>query len=155
MRGIHRFPVNSPHKGQWLVTLIFSLICARINCWVNNHEAADLRRHRAHYDVIVMLNEYHHLATTKRRARAQCIFHRIKCTRLHIRNAIFGNTSLAGSARFIHEHAAYIYAYIFQMKSFASGEAIWRQWSWLSCAHQWLVTCAAPKHYINQIPTIC
>ena len=24
------------------------------NCWVNNHEAGDLRCHRAHYDVIVM-----------------------------------------------------------------------------------------------------
>ena len=54
VRGIHRFPVNSPHKDQWRGTLMLSLICARINCWVNNREAADLRRHRAHYDVIVM-----------------------------------------------------------------------------------------------------
>ena len=28
VRGIHRSPVNSPHKGQWLGALIFSLICA-------------------------------------------------------------------------------------------------------------------------------
>ena len=34
--------------------LMFSLICAWINCWVNNGEAGDLRRHRAHYDVTVM-----------------------------------------------------------------------------------------------------
>ena len=54
VRGIHRSPVNSPHKGQWRVTLMFYLICARINCWVNNREAGDLIRHRAHYDVIVM-----------------------------------------------------------------------------------------------------
>ena len=27
-----------------------------INGWVNNREAGDLRRHRAHYDVVVMLN---------------------------------------------------------------------------------------------------
>ena len=27
-----------------------------INGWINNHEAGDLRRYRAHYDVIVMLN---------------------------------------------------------------------------------------------------
>ena len=47
-------PVKSPHKGQWRVALMFTLICARINGWVNNHEAGDLRRHRAHYDVIVM-----------------------------------------------------------------------------------------------------
>ena len=33
---------------------MFSFICAWINSWVNNHEAGDLRRHRAHYDVIVM-----------------------------------------------------------------------------------------------------
>ena len=31
-----------------------SLICARINGWVNNGKAGDLRRHRAHYYVIVM-----------------------------------------------------------------------------------------------------
>ena len=54
VRGIHRSPVNSPHKGQWRGALMFSLICARINGWVNNGEASDLRRHRAHYDVIVM-----------------------------------------------------------------------------------------------------
>ena len=48
--------VNSPHKGQWRGALIFSLIYARINGWVNTGEAGDLRRHRAHYDVIVMNN---------------------------------------------------------------------------------------------------
>ena len=42
------------HKGQWRGALMFSLICARINGWVNNGEAGDLGRHRAHYDVIVM-----------------------------------------------------------------------------------------------------
>ena len=47
-------PVNSPHKGQWRGALMFSLICARIHDWVNNREAGDLRRHRGHYDVIVM-----------------------------------------------------------------------------------------------------
>ena len=46
------------HKGEWRRALIFSLICARIKGWVNNHEAGDLRRHRAHYDVIVM-NDIH------------------------------------------------------------------------------------------------
>ena len=42
------------HKGQWHGAMIFSLMCAWINGWVNNREAGDLRRHRAHYDVIVM-----------------------------------------------------------------------------------------------------
>ena len=54
VRGIHRSPVNSPHKGQWRGVLMFSLMCARINGWVNNGEAGDLRRHQVHYDVIVM-----------------------------------------------------------------------------------------------------
>ena len=54
VRGIHRSPVNSPHKGLWRGALMFSLICVWINDWVNNHEAGDLRRYLAHYDVIVM-----------------------------------------------------------------------------------------------------
>ena len=54
VRGIHRSPVNSPHKSQWRGALVFSLICVWINDWVNNREAGDLRRYRAHYDVILM-----------------------------------------------------------------------------------------------------
>ena len=54
VRGIHRPPVNSPHKDQWRGTLMFSLICVWINDWVNNREAGDLRRYRSHYDVTVM-----------------------------------------------------------------------------------------------------
>ena len=50
VQGIHRSPVNSPHKGQWRGALMFSLICAWINSWVNTREAGDLRRHRAHYE---------------------------------------------------------------------------------------------------------
>ena len=58
VRGIDRSPVYSPHKGQWHGALMFSLICAWINDWVNNREAGDLRRHRGHYDAIVMLYMY-------------------------------------------------------------------------------------------------
>ena len=54
VRGIHRYLVNSPHKGQWRGALMFPLICAWMNRWVNNDEADDFRRYRAHYDVIVM-----------------------------------------------------------------------------------------------------
>ena len=34
VRGIHRSPVNSPHKGQWRRALMFSLICVWINAWI-------------------------------------------------------------------------------------------------------------------------
>ena len=44
------FPTQRPQTGA----LMFSLICVWINGWVNNREAGDLRRHRAHYDIIVM-----------------------------------------------------------------------------------------------------
>ena len=44
VREIHRSPVNFPHKGQWRGALMFSLINAWINDWVNNREASDLRR---------------------------------------------------------------------------------------------------------------
>ena len=55
VRGNHRPPVDSPHKCQWRGALVFSLICAWTNGWGNNRDAGDLRRHRAHYEAIVML----------------------------------------------------------------------------------------------------
>ena len=45
---------NSPHKGQWRGALMFSLICAWTNSWVNNRDAGDLRQNCVHYDVTVM-----------------------------------------------------------------------------------------------------
>ena len=55
--GIHRSTVNSLHKGQWRGALMFSLICVWINCWVNNREAGDLRCHRTHYDVTIVVTK--------------------------------------------------------------------------------------------------
>ena len=49
--------VRGIHPG----ILMFSLICAWINGWVNNGEAGDLRRHRTHYEVTVMCCKYHTL----------------------------------------------------------------------------------------------
>ena len=34
--GIHRWPVNSQHKGQWRGALMLSLFCAWMYDWVNN-----------------------------------------------------------------------------------------------------------------------
>ena len=61
VRGIHRPPVNSPHKGQWRGALMFSLVCVSINSSANNREADYLRRHLVHYDVIV---KYSHMQGT-------------------------------------------------------------------------------------------
>ena len=58
VRGIHRWPVNSQHKGQWRTAFMFCLICAWINGWVNNRREADeLRRHRAHNDATAMISQ--------------------------------------------------------------------------------------------------
>ena len=54
---MYRSTVNSPHKGQWRGALIFSLICAWTNGWVNNRDAGHSRRHRAHHDIIVITSE--------------------------------------------------------------------------------------------------
>ena len=58
VRGNHRWPVNSPHKGQWRAALMFFWSSSWINGWVNNRAAGDLRRHRPHYDGIVMVLYY-------------------------------------------------------------------------------------------------
>ena len=55
VRGAHRSPVDSPHKSQWRGASMFSLICAWTDGWASNRDAGDLRCHRAHYDVIVMI----------------------------------------------------------------------------------------------------
>ena len=54
--GIHWSPVNSLHKGQWCVALMFSLICTWTNGWVSNWDAGDLRCHCAHYDITIMMH---------------------------------------------------------------------------------------------------
>ena len=47
--------VKSQYTDRWRGALMFSLVYAWMHDWVNNREAGDLRRHRGHYDVIVML----------------------------------------------------------------------------------------------------
>ena len=47
------FPAQRPVTRSFDV---FFVICARINSWVNNGEAGNLRHHRTNYDVIVMGN---------------------------------------------------------------------------------------------------
>ena len=48
--GHHEFPAKASDAELWC----FLWFAHWINGWVNNREAGKLRRHRAHYDVIVM-----------------------------------------------------------------------------------------------------
>ena len=66
VRGIHRSPVNSPHKGQWRGALMVPLICTWTNAWTNNRDAGDLRRNRAHYDVTVKGTKVIHQPTVNK-----------------------------------------------------------------------------------------
>ena len=54
VQGSYRSPLNSSHKGPWRGALIFPLICAWINGWVNNRESGDSGRHNNHYEVTAM-----------------------------------------------------------------------------------------------------
>ena len=49
VKGIHRSPVDLPHKDQWRGTLMLSSICAWTNGWTNIRGTGDLRRNLAHY----------------------------------------------------------------------------------------------------------
>ena len=42
------------YAGNSPVSVMFSLICIGTNDWIDNWDAGDLRRHRAHYDVPVI-----------------------------------------------------------------------------------------------------
>ena len=57
VKGIHRSPVDFPHRGQWGEALVFSVICYWTNSWANNLGADDLRRRCAHYYVTVVNNK--------------------------------------------------------------------------------------------------
>ena len=63
------WPIVRSHKGQWRRACEFTLICVWMNGWVNNREAGDLGRYRAHSDVTVM-NEllYNHNKTNHNKA---------------------------------------------------------------------------------------
>ena len=85
--GIHRSPVNSPHKGKRRGALTFSVICARISSWANNREAGDSGHNSAHYDVIVMLERCNepvpnHNKRDQRANGAISMFRRTHCSLL-------------------------------------------------------------------------
>ena len=84
------------HKGQCRGALMFSLICTRINSWVNNgSKAGVLRRYRAHYDVIVMTTT---MLLCMRKISPWYISYDMNNNRLIIRASQFRTTSLiAGS----------------------------------------------------------
>ena len=52
--GNSLFPGEFPAQRPVTQSFDIFFICVWINGWVNNREAGDLRRHRAHYDVTVM-----------------------------------------------------------------------------------------------------
>ena len=62
---------------------MFSFIYAWIKGWENNREAGDLRRHRAHYNAIVMimLRRPHHSYKLKKSCKTQHLILTIQINR--------------------------------------------------------------------------
>ena len=126
VRGINRSPVNSSHKGQWRGALMFSLICAWINGWVNIREAGDLGRHRAHHHVTVM-QPYAVVRLNKKKKKHQHNFH----LRAEVPNAV---------QRFIRWYLLWVSCSRFKYSYVMSG--FWvvfgSPWGW-HCALYWYV----------------
>ena len=104
VQGIHR----SPHKGQWRGALMFSLICAWINGRVNNGEIGDLRRHRTHYYVTLMVSCLQRcLIISYRQCKYNCRFTVfIARNRIHwmdfLRRKLYGDISMSIWSFFNH-----------------------------------------------------
>ena len=73
---------------------MFSLICAWINGWVNNGEAGDLRRQRAHYDITVMTMAY---ISDANRSPYNYVY--IFFLKLHAKTAYYGNQARSGTIK--------------------------------------------------------
>ena len=95
---------NSPVTGEFpwqrsvMRSLDVSLICAWVNGWVNNCDAGDLRRHRAHDDVNVMIT-----SKTKESLNLLHFIHRgSQCSANQKLSDTILNTKLCNSAYHYH-----------------------------------------------------
>ena len=82
-------PLCGESKGQWRGALMLLLLCVWINGWVINREAGDLRRRRAHYDVIVMVSEWPVQISHKPIAANKLTMAEVFCFRLAMMKHIF------------------------------------------------------------------
>ena len=103
---IHRSPMNSPHKGQWRGALMFSLISAWINGWVNIGEAVDLRRHRAHHGVTLMWLIMLHMSLTSW-CFPTAIFQKLSQSRLFIQPPRLSHMAHHGQTTFCNGDLKY------------------------------------------------
>ena len=76
-------PVTGEFPAQRSVTRSFDVFftCAWTNGWINNQDAGNLRRHRTHYYVTVMINAFgqHPIETFSMRLWIYALSARIKC----------------------------------------------------------------------------
>ena len=117
-RGIHRLPMNSPHKGQWRGALMFSLICASTNSWANKWDTGDLRRRRAHYDVIVMISRLHSQAGIHSTLSGPV---KMVATALKTKNCHDGNlVAIGGTGKLVSERLSVFSENIVKIKTLGS-----------------------------------
>ena len=127
---------------------MFSLIYAWINSWVNNGEAGDLRRHSAHYVVIVM-NHFHNNDKAQQRAKLHQNFW----------DTVY---MIVVSCRSQIVRICWIYKFYFG-NGFIADRVIWRPGEcvlalrrsyasvkWVNIGSGLLPNCSAPNHLLTQ-----
>ena len=142
-------PVNSPHKGHWRGALMFSLICALKTVEWTIVRLGDLRRHRVHYHVIVMVQEISkfivpkaswrlvgsELQSKKKPKWYKMIFKTFKTNFVFSKNFLFTQNILN--------------KYLL-LNSFWPKDAIWRQKYGSTLAQAKACCLTAPSHYLSQ-----
>ena len=90
---------------------MFSLICVWLNSWVSNPEAGDLKRYRAHYDVIVMTAGICILIVLKVLLWAVAVYIHYSCIRGHAHKhwlmSVFNNSTFFSGRNHMCEIVSY------------------------------------------------
>ena len=156
---------------------MFSLICAWMNCWANIRDARDLRRHCAHYDVIVMA--WNRLIIPISFNKTQQNVNHVRIS-LYVRNTwkditavYYGNlnvrlywqmksvcyvgpmpnnySALVGHIDSINvAKLLFLVEYAQWINSLGPSDAIWRSRSWSTLVKVMACCLTAPSHYLNQ-----
>ena len=157
VRGIHRWhrwPVNSPHIDQWRG----ALICPWVHGWVNNHEAGDLKRHRAHCDITVMPFRWHILVCRWYGVHSVLIYISLKdlwnqVERLH--PFIYLLSPLACYQQLIHYVSRNLNSFLLCENTSHQGVVYYYRLSWLKFTTDYRGFSGKLPGYLQQIYPLC
>ena len=112
---LHDFKINNEGYEFFVVWYCLALICTWVNGSVNNGEAGDLRRHRAHYHVIVKSWKYLSCPSSLSQSAIICAENRYSLRLLvtdqhlsrmptgsHVKKRPFGNSNVKLEICYLH-----------------------------------------------------